>query len=229
MSNMKKLGMRGEMSVLLVPFILVVVLLIGAAGFGYWSYNKMGLYKNNADQLIAAATKVSDQQLTTKLDNQFAEEEKSPYKTYQGPSTWGNVNITYPKTYDAYVSVDSSGSSTPIDGYWYPGVVPNIADDQDGNGTNFALRVQVIQNDYNSVLSNFQSNITQGTITATPFHLKKVPSVIGMELSGQILTQKTGTLVILPLRNETLELWTEGNQFTNDFSNIVLPNFSFSP
>lgn len=226
---MKKLGMRGEMSALLIPFILVVVLLIGTAGFGYWSYNQMGLYKNHSDQLIAAATKVSDQQLATRLDNQFAQQEKSPYKTYQGPSTWGDVNITYPKTWNAYIPVDNTGSDTPIDGYWYPDIVPNIANDTGGNGTNFALRVQVITNDYNSVLQNFQSNISQGSITAAPYHLPKVPSVIGMELTGQILPQKKGIIIILPLRNYTLQIWTEGSQFTNDFNNIVLPNFTFSP
>lgn len=223
------LGMRGEMSALLIPFVLVALLLFGAAGFGYWSYSKMLIYKNNDNQLIAAAVKTSDQQLTARLQQQFAQEAKNPYKTYKGPSTWGGISVTYPRTWDAYVAVNNNGSDTPIDGYWYPGVVPDIANDTNGNGTNFALRVQVLQSDYNSVLQNFESNVQQGTVTATPFHLAKVPSVVGMELTGQILTQKTGIIVLLPVRNETLEIWTEGSQFTSDFNNIVLPNFTFSP
>lgn len=229
MSNMKKLGMRGEMSALLVPFILVILLLFGASGFGYYAYSKMNLYKNNANQLIASAVNTSDQQLTTKLNQQFAQESKSPYKTYSGPSAYGSINVTYPKTWSAYVSIDNTGSSTPIDGYFYPDVVPNIANDEDGTGTNFAMRVQVIQDNYSDVLQNFQSLVSQGNVTATPFHLAKVPSVVGTELSGQIFSQKTGTMVILPVRSEVLEIWTEGNQFQTDFNNIILPNFSFSP
>ena len=40
--------------------------------------------------------------------------------------------------------------------------------------------------------------------------MAKVPSVVGVEITGQIQEQKTGVLVVLPLRNQVLEVWTEG-------------------
>ena len=228
MSNMKKLGMRGEMNVLLIPLIVLVLLFFGVGGFAYYSYSNMLDYKNNTDEKIAAALKVEDASLTTKLDQQFAQEAKSPYKTYNGPSQYGSISVTYPKTWSAYVSVDNSGSDTPVDGYFYPDVVPSTNIDSNG-GTNFALRVQVSQSSYSNILQNYQGQVQQGQITVTPFHLAKVPSVVGVELTGQIQSQKTGSLVILPVRNSTLLIWTEGNQYQSDFNNIVLPNFSFSP
>jgi hypothetical protein len=228
MSNMKKLGIRGEMNILLIPLILMVFLFFGVGYFAYTSYSSMLDYKNNVDQKIAAAIKVEDQQLTAKLQQQFDQEAKSPYKTYNGPSNFGSIGVTYPKTWSAYVSVDNQGSDTPVNGYFYPDVVPSTDVDSNG-GTNFALRVQVVQSAYSDVLQNYQSEVQQGTITATPFHLAKVPGTVGVELSGQIQSQKTGMLVLLPVRNQTLEIWTEGNQFQDDFNNVILPNFTFSP
>lgn len=228
MSNMKKLGMRGEMNFLLIPLIVLVLLVFGVGGFAYYAYSNMLDYKNNTDAKIAAAIKVEDASLTAKLQQQFAEEAKNPYKTYNGPSQFGSVGVTYPKTWSAYVSVDNTGSETPVDGYFYPDVVPSTNVDSNG-GTNFALRVQVTQNAYSSILQNYQSQVQTGGVTITPYHLPKVPGVIGVEISGQIQSQKKGTLVILPLRSETLEIWTEGNQFQSDFNNIILPNFNFSP
>jgi hypothetical protein len=229
MSNMKTLGMRGEMNVLLIPLIVLVLLFFGVGGFSYYAYSNMLKYKNNTNQLIASAEAVSNQQLTAKLQQEFAQESKSPYKTYSGPSAYGSISVTYPKTWSAYVSVDNTGSNTPIDGYFYPDVVPSTANASDGTGTNFALRVQVTQTGYSDVLQNYESQAQQGQIQVSPYHLPKVPSAIGVELTGQIESQKTGTMVILPVRNETLVIWTEGNQFQSDLNNIVLPNFTFSP
>jgi hypothetical protein len=36
-------------------------------------------------------------------------------------------------------------------------------------------------------------------------------------------------MVILPLRNTTLKLWTESEQYKGDFNDLILANASFSP
>lgn len=229
MSNMRKLGNRGEMNVLLIPLILVVLILFGVGYFAYWSYSNMTNYRYHSDQISAVAVKAANQKLTTQLQAQFAEEEKNPYKTYNGPSAFGSLHIKYPRTWSAYVSVNAQ-SDPMIDGYFYPDVVPNTGADSSGvNSTNFALRVEVTQNSYSDILQNYQSQEQDGSIAVRPYVLKQVPSIPGVIVTGQIQSQKTGTLIILPLRNQTLEIWTEGNQFQKDFDNIILPNFSFSP
>ena len=181
-------------------------------------------YRDDTDQKIAAAIKVEDQRLTAQLQQQFAEQEKSPYKTYSGPNTYGTIRVVYPKSWSGYVSVDGT-SDTPVDGYFYPDIVPNSSD----TSINFAMRVQVVQEAYTDALANYETMVQEGSVTARPFHLAKVPSVVGIELSGQIDSQKTGMLVVLPVRDQTILIWTEGQQFQNDFNNIILSNLSFSP
>jgi hypothetical protein len=98
----------------------------------------------------------------------------------------------------------------------------------DGN-TNFALRVQVSSQSYSDILGQYQNQQQTGTVTVKPYSLPKVPSVVGVEVTGQLINNVSGTQVILPLRNQTILIWTEGTQYLNDFNNNILPNFSFSP
>jgi len=103
--------------------------------------------------------------------------------------------------------------------------VPNAQ----GQNAVFALRVQVVQDTYSSVLSQAQNSVQNKQATVAPFSLPRVSSVVGAMVSGTLPNQRTGTMVILPLRNMTLEIWTESTNFQDDFQNIILPNFTFAP
>jgi hypothetical protein len=51
-------------------------------------------------------------------------------------------------------------------------------------------------------------------------------------MSGAVLLNNptgTGTMVLLPMRDKTLEIWTESNDYLNDFNTYVLPNMTFAP
>lgn len=216
----------GSVNILLIPLILVVLLFFAAAGFGLWAFNSRQDYKNNTDQKIAAAKQEQSAALTKKLNADFAEKEKSPYAVYKGPQALGSVSITYPKTWSGYVSANASSGNGLLNGYFYPGVVP----DTSGQSTQaFALRVAVVQQSYSDAVTQITNSGNATGITTKPFAFKNVPGVVGVELTGAVQQNKTGTMVIVPLRNYALELWTEGTQFTDDFNNIILPNFTFSP
>lgn len=221
MSNMKIRTQSGEINVLLIPFILVIIFFFGASGFGFWAYSGRENYKNNVDQQISLAVAAANQTLTTKLNAQFAQQEKYPLQTWTGPEAFGTLKVTYPKTWSGYVPVEDS-SGTPVQGYFFPGVVPDVTNPSN----NYALQVQVLEQTYDTVLQAFQG---QTGITVTPYSLPKVPSVVGVKISGAILPNQVGTMIVLPVRDQTLEIWTESNAYESDFNNIVLPNLTFSP
>lgn len=221
---MKRLGAYGEIDSLLLPLIITVLLLFGSLGFGYWAFSGRQDYKNNVDQKIAAAVQSSNQQLTSKLNAQFAEEEKSPYSIYSGPQAFGSIKVTYPRTWSSYVAEEDQ-SDTPIDGYFYPGTVPDITN----QNNNYALRVQIMSQSYDQALQQYQDEQQSNQVTIKPYALPKVPNVVGAYLTGQVQDQQQGEMVMLPLRDQTLAIWTEATSFENDFNNIVLPNFTFSP
>jgi len=214
----------GSINILLIPLIVLFLFFGGAAGFGYWAYQSRQDYKNNVDKKIQDAVVISDQKLSTAKDKEFAEKEKLPLRTYTGPSAYGSVSIQYPKTWSAYVA-DNSDADPYLDGYFYPGTVPNIAKDK----ATFALRVQVVQQSYSELLASFQSQIDDGSIKVSAYKSAKVPNVVGSRLDGAVEPEKNGTMILLPLRDKTLKLWTNSTQFQSDFETHILPNFSFSP
>ena len=217
---------HGSLNALLIPLILAVLLLGGAVGFGMWAFNGRQDYKNNVDQKITAAQAVTKQQTQNADAVTYAEAAKKPLKTYAGPASFGSISVQYPKTWSAYV-VENAGSSTPVNGYFQPNFVPDV------NSANsaFWLRVQLNQTPYNSIMNSFTGSVQGGTVTVAPYSLPKVPSVVGSILTGKINADgdKPGTMIVLPLRSSTLEIWTESTDALADFNNNVLPNVSFSP
>jgi len=221
---MNRFNQRGAVNVLLIPLILLIVFFLGAAGFGVWAYLGRADYKNNSDQKVSAAVQKAVKDTQSSDAVQYAEAAKKPFATYIGPAAFGNITINYPKTWSAYV-IQADKSSTPVSGYFQPKVVPSITD-----ATNtFALRVDLVQSSYQSVLDDFKSRLTQGTVSSQPFTFPQVPSVTGVQLDGQITPTKQGTMIVAPLRNMTLKIWTESNDFKGDLMTNILPNFSFVP
>ncbi|HVU59826.1 MAG TPA: hypothetical protein VHC98_03235 [Candidatus Saccharimonadales bacterium] len=211
-------------SALLIPFIITVLFLVGAVVFGGWAYSKMVDYRDNVNAKINTAVAAAKDAEGKAKDAQFAEEEKRPLRTYTGPAAYGSIKIQYPKTWSAYIADDSNGSPF-VNGYFYPDHVPDIQ----SRSSAFALRVQIVDQSYSVVLSGVEGFVQQGKTKVTPYAAAKVPSIVGSRIDGELPNQKNGSMIVLPLRNTTLELWTEAPSFQNDFDTIILPNFSFSP
>lgn len=215
---------RGEVNALLLSLVAVAVLFVAAASFGVWAFGSRQDYKNNSDAKVAAAVLADKQTVQTADAKQYAEAAKNPVATYLGPDAYGSVHVSYPKTWSAYV--DTNGGY-PLDAYFHPGYVPSTDSRQTYN-----LRVRVEATAYSQALSHYSSYISNGTIKAVPYSLPKVASVTGVRLSGAIFSanpKSSGSIVLLPLRDKTLEIWTESNDYLPDFEKYVLPNFTFEP
>ena len=228
---MRKLNQIGAVSGLGLSLVITVVLLVTAIGFGGWAFMSRQDYKTNTDAKIDKAVEIAKQQESSKKEAEFVQREKQPLKTYDGPDAYGGMSLQFPKTWSGYVNESGNGLAK-VDGYFYPGTVPAV---NDPNSV-FALRVQVVGQSYDQVVKKIdalqKSADKKGEpLTVDPYSLPQVPDVVGIKLSGALpdSKDKQGTMVILPLRSQTLQLWTESSDFEADFLNNILPNFSFSP
>lgn len=220
----KNTGEQGSMDVLLLPVIILAVLFIGAASFGVWAFLSRQDYKNNSDAKSATAVEANKKVVQATDAANYAEASKSPVRTYIGPDAYGGVHVSYPKTWSAYVDTNSG---IPLNAYFHSDYVPSAQAKQTYN-----LRVEVAAQSYTSVLAQYNSYVARGGLTAAAYSLPKVPKVVGTKLTGQLtpLGQTvTGVLILLPLRDKTLEIWTESNDYLPDFNTYVIPNLSFSP
>lgn len=212
----------------IIAVILLSLMLIGATVFAFWAFGERQDYKNHSDKKAAAAVEIAKKEQSLADDRRFAEELKNPLKTYVGPESYGSVSIQYPKTWSAYISTASSGTAV-LDAYFNPDVVPNPTPSSAGSQPAIALRVQVVNQTYNQVVNSNNSYVISGKLTATPYALPKMPDQIGMKFTGALSEKLNGTQIVLPLRDKTLIISTDTDQFLADFNNYILPNLTFVP
>ncbi len=226
--HMIKHNQDGAVSGLGLSLGLTIFLLIIAIAFGGWAFVSRSDYKNNTDSKIADAVTIAKKQEGSAKDAQFLQDEKKPLRTFNGPEAYGSIKLDYPKTWSGYIDSKGNGSAV-VDGYFYPNTVPAIGDPN----SVFSLRMQVLQQPYSQALDQIKSYSSNKSIavppTITPYALPKVPATVGLKISGSLPNGKLGTMIVLPLRAQTIEIWAETNQFTPDFENIILPNLSFVP
>lgn len=221
---MIKLNQNGAVGGLMISFVLAVLMLLGAIGFGAWAFMSRQDYKDNVDAKISAAVEVAKKEEAKKKDAEFVEAEKKPLRTYNGPEAYGSMAVQYPKTWSGYVNETGQGAGTLLDGYFYPGIVPATND----KSNSFALRIQVVGESYDSVVKSY-SKVRDDAPSIDAYSLSKLPDVVGVRITGKLTKELDGDMVILPLRSQTVKIWTEGSEFTDDFETLILPNFSFSP
>jgi hypothetical protein len=220
-ASMKKLNQAG--SILQAVLIASLsVLLVAALSFGLWAFSSRQGYKTDVDGKIAVAVKAARADEDTIKDAQFVEDEKQPLKSYKGPAAYGTIGLQYPKTWSAYVL--EGGGDGPLSAYLNPDFVPFV----DGRNT-FALRMQVTQNSYDQEVATYESQSTGGSVTVQPFRLDQVPSALGVMIKGKVNANVNGVMVVLPVRDKALKIWTEGTAHVDDFTKIILPNLTYIP
>jgi len=211
----------------IITVLLLSLLLVGALGFGFWAFSERQSYKNDVDAKIAEAVKVAERETTEANNKKFAEELKNPFKTYIGPESYGSVKVTYPKTWSGYIN-NNNDSQAAVDMYFHPDVVPATGRSSEDQ-TAVALRVRVVNQSYDKVVSERKGLVESGTIAATPYALPKLPNEPGIKFTGKLSDRLNGTEIVLPLRDKAIILTTQTDSYLNDFNNIILPNLTFVP
>jgi hypothetical protein len=223
---MKSSRQTGATNLLVIPLILLVVALVGVGAFAYSAFAQAQDYKNNLDQKVDVAVEKAKDEINQQKEKDYAEKEKFPYMTYTGPEAAGSIKIQYPKTWSAYIEAPQNrNTSKPLNAWFQPGQVPDTGDDTNS----YALRVTVAQQSYDTIMKNYQNQLKTGKVSIAPYQSPNVPSLIGSRIDGEVASRKQGSMIVLPFRDKTLQMWTESTDFKGDFDNIILKNFTLTP
>ena len=223
-------GRRGSI-IYIVAIVILTLALMGTALVAYSLFNSRQDYKNNSDQKASAAVNQALATQKAQLQQQFAEQSKSPYLTFTGPPVYGSITFNYPRTWNGYV--DQTGTTDPLVGFFYNGIVP-----PEQTGVNFPLKLSLLGDDYTTVINSFNQNIQSGDVKASAYIPPKMAKVtnaqVGTRLDGQIDTDSQGnavqgSMVILKVRDKTLEISTQSPNFISDFNNTILASLTFAP
>lgn len=213
---MLKLDQKGILNPLTIPLVLAILLFVGVGVMAGKFYMDFTTQRDENEPIIAAAVEEAEAAQKAELEKEFTEKEKEPNETYIGPSEFGSVKMTYPKTWSVYVN---TGSGRDLDFYAHPAYVP-------AQNVNYALRMSVTSRDFSSEIKQYDAEVKKGTLKASSV---SVSGTKGVRLDGFLKKDQEGTMVVFPLRDKTLRVWTENKEFRGDFDNIVLKKLSFIP
>lgn len=207
----------GEVNPLLITSLFLGILTITLAAVSVWAYMNYSDQKNNTDQKIAVAVDAAKDIQAKKLEEQFSQREKSPFRTFTGPSDLGSVSFQYPKTWSVHTAEETRGLET----YLQPNVVPPIDREQA-----FALRVTVDNTSYENTIRNFQRLVERGDLKSNAV---KINDFTGIRVDGKFSDKRSGSVVVFKIRDKTLVLATDSTSFIDDFDKIVLNSLTFNP
>lgn len=196
----------------LVLAIVFILTTIAAVSGGVWALTNYLDQKDNTDSKITAAVATAVKDTKDADAANFLEKEKQPNRQFAGPEDYGRVAFDYPKTWSVYVASDASNGGT-YQAYFNPVSVPLA----DGN-QRFALRLNIQEQDYDIVLTNYQSLIKTGALVSSSF---KVDEQTGTRLDGSFTPDIKGSSVIFKIRDKTVIIQTDAETFKPDFEALI--------
>lgn len=212
---MTSLNQKGALNYLLIPLILSCILMIVFIGTTVKFYSDFTDQRDNNQPKIEAAVEEATSEQKKELEADFEQREKEPFKVITGPSEYGSVKLVFPKTWSSYVT---SSGSTEYDFYAHPNFVP-------AEGVNYALRASVIRRQFSDEVGSYDSQVRKGELKASSI---QIAGTTGTRLDGFLEKDIEGSMVMFPVRDKTLLVWTESKDFRSDFNKVV-NNLTFVP
>jgi hypothetical protein len=221
---MKTKDNKGNVPIAGIIAFFLGVMLIGASVFGVWAYSERAKYADDFDAKVATEIEAQKKQIQIQLQSDFDIKEQQPYKDFSSDSEYGSITVSVPKNW-SILSDKPAKSGIVLDATLHPNVIPGIS-----TGIPYAARINLISDDYATVVKSYDESIKKSTVTVTAFEATNVPgSTDGIRLDGQILSGKTGTMVILKVRDKTLKIWNESPEHRQEFDQILLGSLTYNP
>lgn len=194
--------------------VLVVVSLVALIFIGLfiWMYIQWNEANTNLEAKISEAVAIAVDENTTKLETDFIEREKNPYKTFAGPVDYGELTFSYPKTWSVYEAADAS-DGRDYEAYLNPDKVSKVDDE-----TINALRVSIVNSSLENVLASYQKGVERGETTVRDLQINGENALV---YEGQITRQLVGRAAIFRIRDKTVIMQTDAKIFYDDFDKIL--------
>ena len=203
---------KGMISGWTIATIGLSVATIGLVVLSIWLYMNYQDQKNNVDSKVSVAVAQAKKSQADNDETKFEAREKIPNKEFVGPDDYGRLTFYYPKTWSAYIGSDVTSGGN-YSAYLNPDVVPYVSDSQQ-----FALRVTIEQNSYDSVISNYSDLVKTGKLSSSSITIN---GHTGTRLDGDFSETLRGSAVIFKIRDKTLTVRTDLNTFKADFENVI--------
>lgn len=196
-----------------ILLIVISILLVIFIGLFVWMFVQWDSAKTNVDGQINEAVASAVDENTKQLQNEFAEQEKYPYKTFTGPAEYGSLSFEYPKTWSVYIAENSSSGGDYI-AYFNPGEISPIGDD-----TINALRVTITADTFEDAVEDYSDGVADGLLSQSVITVNNESiNYYKGTLPGEKLV---GRAVVFKLRDKVATIQTDAEVFASEFDKLL--------
>lgn len=199
-----------ETLILVVVCIIAAVSIVFAVIF-FMQHNELQANFDSQKNAAVAEAVAEQQQIDTA---KFAEDEKMPFYKFTGPSDYGSVSFEYPKTWSVYVASDGTNNSD-YEAYFHPSQVDPVSDEN----SRFALRFKILNQQINSVQTEYESRVTEGMLTSNIFSAGN--NITGTRYEGTLAEEINGIAILIKINDKTAILQTDSRIYENDFNTLI--------
>lgn len=189
-------------AIIAVTFIVLFVM----------KYLEWDAIKTNIDGQIDAAVAMAVAENSAELEAEFAEREKNPYKDFLGPADYGSLSFQYPRTWSVYIARDAARGGN-YEAYMNPSEVLPVS-----SSTINALRVQILDQPFETVAQSYNSSVSSGNLTITT---RNVGNTVANVYTGVFENNLRGILTIFKVRDKTVYLRTDAMLFADEYYKLL--------
>ena len=200
-----------------IVIIMVSLIAVTFIGLFIWMVTEKNEAQSDLDSKIEIAVAEAKDEQSKKMEKEFLEREKYPYKVFSGPVDYGQLTFEYPKTWSVYVAA-AANKGGDFNAYFNP-----IQVDAVGKETINALRVTIrdksideVTAEYDKAMKKKDSNLTMEVITIGRNNIpanKYTGTIPNTELSGFIVTFK--------IRDKTAIMQTDSVLFQEEYDKLL--------
>ena len=210
---MKSMEQKGYVNSWMIMAIGAFVLFLIAGGFAIWSFMEYSQTKNGVDARVQVETAKAKAEQAEIDQKKFSEEAKNPRIEFVGPSEYGRVSFMYPKTWSVYIDRDGSDRGDYV-AYLHPKEVPSIHN----KDSRFAMRLEIINKDFNTVLKNYEQKVKKGELSSSSVEFNGIAAT---RIDGAFSKELRGTVVLMKVNDKTIRFSTDADTFKPDFEAVL--------
>ena len=204
---------KGYVNSWMIMAIGAFVLFLIAGGFAIWSFMEYSQTKNGVDARVQVETAKAKAEQAEIDQKKFSEEAKNPRIEFVGPSEYGRVSFMYPKTWSVYIDRDGSDRGDYV-AYLHPKEVPSIHN----KDSRFAMRLEIINKDFNTVLKNYEQKVKKGELSSSSVEFNGIAAT---RIDGAFSKELRGTVVLMKVNDKTIRFSTDADTFKPDFEAVL--------
>lgn len=201
-----------------IAIIALSLISVTFIGLFIWMTVEKNEAQSDVDEKISVAEAQARDEQSSKMEAEFLEREKYPFKIFSGPADYGQLSFEYPKTWSVYIAA-AANTGGDFNAYFNP-----IQVDAVGKDTVNALRVTIRDKSFDDVTAEYQKAMDKkdSNLRIESTTIGKDNNITANKYTGTIPnTSLSGFIVTFKIRDKTAILQTDSVLFQADYDKLL--------